>query len=140
MFPNKFHHFLKVYCYEHFQKFWSKLLHNILMMKVFSILLLFPFYLFGQNIFVVDKDYKSDLKIYVVDKLYQADLSVFLVNKNYKAKKNRGLWFKVDKEYKAEKKIFYVDKEYKSDIKVFFVDKSYKSGWRNESKKYFFEL
>ena len=50
------------------------------------------------------------------------------------------MWFKVDKEYKAEKKIFYVDKEYKSDIKVFFVDKSYKSGWRNESKKYFFEL
>ena len=57
------------------------------MMKFFSILLLLPFYLLGQNIFVVDKDYKSDVKVYVVDKIYKADLSVFLVNKNYKAKK-----------------------------------------------------
>ena len=104
--------------------------------KQFFFLLIFPTFIFSQKIFVVDREYNSDLKIFVVEREYNSDLKVFKVEREYNAKGNEGLWFFVDREYSSDKKVFFVDREYNSDLKIFFVDRKYNSGWKNVSKKH----
>ena len=52
------------------------------------------------KIFVVDKDFKADVKVFAVDKEFKADLLYAEVDKDFKAKGDT-LWFYVDKEFKA---------------------------------------
>ena len=67
------------------------------MKKLLLLLILFTTFIANsQKIYVVDSQFKADIKVYVVDSQFKADLLVFKVSSQFSAGDNDGKWFFVN--------------------------------------------
>jgi hypothetical protein len=85
------------------------------------------------RIYLVDKDYKADVKVFEVNHKDEADLLYCLVDKDTKAQGD-ALWYYVDKDYDATCKVFCVDHDYNADLKIFRVNNYNEAKWQNNHK------
>jgi hypothetical protein len=97
--------------------------------KILIVFLISVINLYAGKIYVVDQEYKADVKVFVVKHNYQANLLVYKVDQEYKSKSHDGLWFFVKHKHKADVKIYFVKYEYKADVKIKYVKQKYQAKW-----------
>lgn len=91
----------------------------------------------AQNIRIVKRGERSDIKVYVTNTRSRADLCVYRVGSPVANPSiNDGVWFFVKGSRKADKVISFEGYSLRADLIVYFVQSKAQAGWCDISKQY----